>query len=150
MKASKKDILFVMAQLILFGAWLFEVSELRLDFPDDADWVNLIPAGIGIVIIIISMLQLNKNLSPFPTPKKNSELVVTGLFGYVRHPIYSGILITTFFLAIYLNSGYKLMITVLLTILFYYKSEYEEKQLEKIFPGYESYKASTGRFYPRF
>src|SRR5690606_19058625 len=150
MKASKKDILFVMAQLILFGAWLFEVSELRLDFPDDADWVNLIPAGIGIVIIIIAIFQLNKNLSPFPTPPKNSELVVTGLFSYVRHPIYTGILMTTFFLSVYLNSGYKLIITMLLTILFYYKSEYEEAQLEKKFPGYTNYMAGTGRFYPRF
>lgn len=150
MNASGKDILFVAGQFLLFAAWLFEIPGWRLNFPNDADWVNLILAAIGIVIIIVSMLQLNKSLSPFPTPKKNSELVVTGLFGYVRHPIYSGILITTFFLAIYLNSGYKLMITVLLTILFYYKSSYEEEQLDKTFPGYESYKASTGRFYPRF
>ncbi len=150
MNASKEDILFVAAQFLLFAAYLFEIPEWRLDYPDDAAWVTLLLAGLGIVVIIIAMFQLNKNLSPFPTPPKNSELVVTGLFNYVRHPIYSGILMTTFFLAIYLNSGYKLMITVLLAILFYYKSEFEEKQLEKKFPGYKNYKASTGRFYPRF
>lgn len=150
MKASKKDILFVLAQFILFAAWLFEIPGLRLNFPDDADWVNLILAGIGIVIIITAIFQLNKNLSPFPTPLENSELIVTGLFHYVRHPIYTGILMVTFFLAIYFNSGYKLIITVLLAILFYYKSEYEEAQLEKRYPGYTSYKAGTGRFYPRF
>lgn len=150
MTASKKDILFVVAQFLLFVAYLFEIPELRLDFPDDADWINLILAGLGIVIIIISILQLNKNLSPFPTPLKNSELVVTGLFNYVRHPIYSGILMTTFFLAIYLNSGYKLIIFLLLVFLFYYKSDFEEAQLEKKFPAYKSYKAGTGRFYPRF
>ncbi len=150
MTASKKDLLFVIGQFILFAAYLFEIPELRLDFPDNADRVNLILAGVGIVIIIISMLQLNKNLSPFPTPPKNSELVVTGLFNYVRHPIYSGILMTTFFTAIYFDSGYKLIIFLLLVILFYYKSEYEEEQLEKKFPGYKSYKAGTGRFYPRF
>lgn len=150
MIASKKDILFVVAQFILFAAYLFEFPGLRLSYPDDADVINLILAGLGIVIIIIAIFQLNKNLSPFPTPVKNSELVVTGLFSYVRHPIYSGILITTFFIAIYLNSGYKLIIFVFLAILFYYKSEFEEKQLEKRFPGYKSYKAGTGRFYPRF
>ena len=150
MKASKKDILFVIAQFILFAAWLFEIPGLRLNFPDDADWVNLILAGIGILIIIIAIFQLNKNLSPFPTPLENSELIVTGLFHYVRHPMYTGILMVTFFLAIYFNSGYKLIITVLLAILFYYKSEYEEAQLEKRFPGYKGYKAGTGRFYPRF
>ncbi len=150
MTASKKDLLFVIGQFILFAAYLFEIPELRLDFPDHADRVNLILAGIGIVIIIISMLQLNKNLSPFPTPPKNSELVVSGLFSYVRHPIYSGILMTTFFIAIYLNSGYKLLIFLLLAVLFYFKSEFEEEQLGKRFQGYKSYKAGTGRFYPKF
>ncbi len=150
MTATKKDILFVVGQFLLFGAYLFEISAWRLNFPDNADIFNLIFAALGIVIIIISMLQLNKNLSPFPTPLSNSELVVTGLFNYVRHPIYTGILMTTFFLAIYLNSGYKLVIFLLLTVLFYYKSEYEEEQLIKKFPGYKSYRAGTGRFYPRF
>jgi|SRR5690606_6665265 len=150
MNASKKDVLFVLIQFILFAVYLFEIPWLRLDFPGDAGWVNLIPAGIGIVIIIIAIFQLKKNLTAFPTPLENSELIVTGLFLYVRHPIYSGILMFTFFTAIYLNSGYKLIITVLLTILFYYKSEYEEAQLQNKFPGYQSYKAGTGRFYPRF
>lgn len=150
MTASKNDILFVAGQFILFAAYLFEIPGLRLDFPDDADIINLILAGLGIVIIFLSLFQLRKNLSPFPTPLKNSELIVTGLFSYVRHPIYSGILITTFFLAIYLNSGYKLIICLVLAILFYYKSNFEEEQLEKKFPEYKSYKAGTGRFYPRF
>ena len=150
MVASRKDILFVAAQFILFAAYLFEIPELRLEFPDNADWVNLILAGTGIVIILIALLQLNKNLSPFPTPRRNSELVVTGPFSYVRHPIYSGIMMTTFFMAIYSDSGYKLIICLLLVILFYFKSEFEEEQLEKKFSGYKSYKASTGRFFPKF
>ena len=150
MAASKKDILFVIAQFLLFAAYLFEIPALRLNFPDDADWVNLILAGLGVVIILISILQLNKNLSIFPTPPKDSELVVTGLFNYVRHPIYSGILMTTFFMAIYLNSGYKLIIFLFLALLFYYKSDFEEAQLGIKFSGYNSYRASTGRFFPKF
>ena len=150
MTVSGKDMLFVGAQLILFIAYLFEIRELHLDLPDNADWVNLILAGLGVVIILTAMLQLNRNLSPFPTPLKNAELVVTGIFSYVRHPIYSGILMITFFIAIYLDSGFKLIIFSLLAILFYYKSEFEEEQLEKKFPAYKSYKAGTGRFYPRF
>ncbi len=150
MKASKKDIFYVVAQFILFAAYLFEIPSLNLNFPNDADWINLILAGLGIIIIIVSMLQLNKNLSPFPSPPEKSELVVTGLFSYVRHPIYSGILMTIFFTAIYLNSGYKLIVFLLLAILFYYKSEFEELQLQKKFPGYKSYKVSIGRFFPRF
>ncbi len=149
MAVSRKDYFFVGLQFLLFGAYLLEFPQLKLNFPDNADIFNLILAGLGVIIIIVSMLQLNRNLSPFPTPKNDSELVLSGLFKYVRHPIYSGILMTTFFLAIYLNSGYKLIVVLLLAILFYYKSMYEEVELRKKFPDYESYQASTGRFFPR-
>lgn len=150
MKAGKKDIIFVGLQFLLFAVYLFEVPQLRLNFPSNVDLIHLLLAIAGVVIIVVAMLQLNKNLSPFPTPKKNAALVTNGIFQYSRHPIYSGIIITTFFLSFYLNSGYKLFISCLLVILFYFKSSYEEEGLEKKFPEYKSYKASTGRFWPRF
>lgn len=150
MAASRRDIFFVLFQFILFGAYLVEIPSIQLNFPDDANFFNIILAGAGIAMIVISMLQLNKNLSPFPTPKQDGQLVITGLFHYVRHPIYSGILMTMFFLAIFYDSGYKLAITILMTVLFYYKSGFEEFELEKKFPKYRSYKAGTGRFYPKF
>lgn len=142
--------LYVALQLVLLFAYLLEIPELELEFPSSADFLHLAFSAFGIFIIILSMLQLNKNLSPFPTPRKNSELVTTGLFKYVRHPIYSGILIAAFFLAFYFNSGYKMLIFALLLILFYYKSEFEEKELMRKFPEYESYRANTGRFFPKF
>lgn len=150
MAAGKKDIMFVGLQFLLFVAYLFEVPQWRLSFPSNVDLVHLVLAVAGVVIIVIAMLQLNKNLSPFPTPKKDSALVTNGLFRYSRHPIYTGIIITFLFLSFYLNSGYKLIISCLLIILFYFKSRYEEEGLEKRFPSYKSYKASTGRFWPRF
>lgn len=150
MTVSKNDFFLVAIQLVLLVAYLFDIPVFTLEVPDDVDFLHLVFAVFGILIIILGMLQLNKNLSPFPTPKKDAALMTGGLFKYVRHPIYTGILITTFFLAFYLNSGYKLIIFVLLLILFYFKTEYEEKALEEKFPEYESYKASTGRFIPKF
>lgn len=147
--ATKKDILYVALQFVLLVAYLFEVPELKIEFPSTADFLHLAFSVFGILMIILAILQLNKNLSPFPTPKKNSELITSGLFKYVRHPIYTGILITAFFLAFYLNSGYKMFIFVLLLILFYNKSEFEERELMRKFPEYESYRANTGRFFPK-
>lgn len=150
MAVSKNDFFFVALQLLLFAAYLFEFHVFELEVPDEVDFLHLVFAVFGIFMIGLGMLQLNKNLSPFPTPKNDSALITGGLFKYVRHPIYTGILITTFFLAFYLNSGYKLIIFLLLAILFYFKSEYEEKALLERFPQYEGYKASTGRFIPKF
>lgn len=150
MAAGKKDIMFVGIQFLLFAAYLFEVPALKLELPSNVDLVHLGLTITGLVIIVVALLQLNKNLSPFPTPKKNSVLVKNGLYKYSRHPIYTGIMITTFFLAFYLHSGYKLLISCLLILLFYFKSRYEEEGLEKKFPEYKSYKAETGRFGPKF
>ncbi len=146
---TTKDLLYVTIQFLLLVAYMFDIPELKMEFSPTADFLHLAFSVIGVVIIILSMLQLNKSLSPFPTPKKNSKLITTGLFKYVRHPIYTGILITAFFLAFYFNSGFKMLIFILLLILFYYKSKFEERELIQKFPEYESYRASTGRFFPK-
>lgn len=150
MAVSKKDFFFVGLQLALFAAYLLEVPLFDLEVPEQINFLHLAFVVLGAFIVVLGMLQLNKNLSPFPTPKKDSALITSGLFKYVRHPIYTGILIAAFFLAFYLHSGYKLLVFLLLLLLFYSKSIYEEKELLEKFPEYESYMANTGRFIPKF
>lgn len=149
MAASKKDWFYVGMQFLLFAAYVFEIPGLTLDVPSSADPVNMVLAIVGFLIIFTAMVQLKKNLSPFPTPKKDADLVTSGLFEYVRHPIYTGILMVAFFLALYFHSGYKMFIFLLLVLLFYYKSEYEEEKLKNRHPGYDKYRAETGRFFPK-
>ncbi|WP_079735051.1 methyltransferase family protein [Salegentibacter salegens] len=105
---------------------------------------------MGFLIVLTAILQLNTNLSPFPKPKENASLITTGIFKYIRHPIYSGILIFLFFLSLYFASTYKIGITVLLLILFLFKSVYEEEQLWLKYPNYRDYRQHTGRFFPKF
>nr|WP_315147284.1 methyltransferase [uncultured Flavobacterium sp.] len=93
-------------------------------------------------------MKLNKNLSPFPTPKNNVTLLENGLYKYARHPIYTGIILLVIGFSVYQNSWYKLLISLLLIILFYLKSTYEEERLEQKFPDYKNYKTKTRRFFP--
>ncbi|MBK5193648.1 MAG: isoprenylcysteine carboxylmethyltransferase family protein, partial [Flavobacteriaceae bacterium] len=79
-----------------------------------------------------------------------SELIITGLYKWIRHPIYSGILLLAFSFALYQNSGFKILISFFMLILFYFKTGYEEKQLSLKFPEYKNYKMNTGRFLPNF
>ena len=149
MRIKTKDIVYVSIQFILFAGYPFEVKKLRFDLPDFMDFILLPIIAAGIAIIVVSILQLNKNLSPFPTPKENSALITTGLFSKIRHPIYSGILLLVFSFALYQNSGDKILISSLLLILFYFKTGYEEKQLSLKFPEYKNYKKAAGRFFPK-
>jgi protein-S-isoprenylcysteine O-methyltransferase Ste14 len=149
MKTKVKDIVYVGIQFLLFAGYLFEVKKLRFELPEFIQFILLPFIAAGIAIILISLFQLNKNLSPFPSPKENSELITTGLFSKIRHPIYSGILLLVFSFALYQNSGFKILISLFLSILFYFKTGYEEKQLSLKFSEYKKYKKKTGRFFPK-
>jgi protein-S-isoprenylcysteine O-methyltransferase Ste14 len=110
----------------------------------------LFTAVVGIILILFAFFQIRSKISPFPSPRQGAKLVTSGAFAFARHPIYSGVLFAAFGLSFWLGSGYKLLISVLLYLLFFLKSRYEEKRLLEIFPEYEIYRRNTGRFFPKF
>ncbi len=150
MAVPKKDIIFVALQFLVFLVWLIPVEQLRFELSENMHMLALVVAGIGLLIILIAFLQLNTNLSPFPSPTKGARLVTSGVFAFARHPIYSGVLFMAFGLSVWLGSGYKLLISLLLLLVFYFKSRYEENKLQERFPEYVLYKRQTGRFFPKF
>lgn len=145
---SLKDIVFVGLQLLLFVAFIIDIEVYHLPqiLPDA---IYGILSGLAVAIFILSISQLNKNLSPFPSPKTDSTLVTSGLFKYIRHPIYSSILLGLMVWSLYQHSLYQLIISVVLLILFYFKSKYEEQQLISKFKDYKVYMKQAGRFLPK-
>jgi len=148
MHLKPKDYFFVGIQFLLFLLYLIDLEFIKFSLPYIFRIIGLILTISGLIVLILALLQLNKNLSPFPTPKTNSELVQSGLYKYIRHPIYTGILLNFFGYSLYSGSLFRLSITILLYILFLYKSNYEEKMLSRQFEEYSSYKKKTGRFFP--
>lgn len=148
MTKTSKDYLLVSIQFLLFALYLFDFLP-KLEIPVFYTYLGLFFATLGMVISVISLANLDENLTVFPTPKQNSELITKGLYKFSRHPIYSGILLFVFGFAIFWESYYKLLISVLLLILFYLKTLYEEKQLKKKYPNYIHYQKVTGRFFPK-
>ncbi len=149
MELRTKDYVYVGLQVIIFvlyavdsSFWYFQVSGLLKLF-------LLILSLTGLAILIIAMVQLKRSLSPFPTPRSNAGLVQSGLYKFVRHPIYSGILLCLGAYAIYSGSGLRILLTLVLYILLLKKSSYEEQQLIKHYKNYEAYKKRTGRFFPK-
>ena len=149
MKLRTKDSVFVILQFILFALYLLGINFLPFKTSSLINLIAFIISIFGLLIVIISMLQLNKNLSPFPTPKLNSHLIKHGLYRYIRHPIYTGIMLLSFGFGIYTNSTHKLIISFLLIFLFYFKSKYEEERLLNKFSNYKEYVLTTGRFFPK-
>ena len=143
-----KDLLFVVIQLILFIIYLIPVSILKVSINHLIKDIGCYVALFGITVITLAILQLNRNLTPFPSPKEDGTLIQTGLYKFVRHPIYSGIILCTIGFGTSQESIWKIGIGVSLWILFFFKSKYEEKMLSIHFNDYDLYVNKTNRFFP--
>lgn len=146
MKISVTDIVYVLVQIILFVLFLFEIKSFQFFIPKYIESLSIALLLLSIIFLITAFLQLNKNLSPFPTPVKNSQLVTKGVFAISRHPIYTAIIGVTFSVSLILGSGYKLALAAVFILFFYFKTRYEEKKLMERFPEYKDYNKKTGRF----
>lgn len=143
-----KDNFYVGVQLVIFTAYLLTPAAVVVGVGTYGAVLGGILAIVGLAIIAISVLQLNKNLSPFPTPKKEGQLITSGLYAIVRHPIYLGILVSFSGYAIYSGSVMRMVITILLGFLFHYKSTYEEELLTQKFEAYQIYQKKTKKIFP--
>ena len=109
--------------------------------------VNTISYFLGILIIIIASIfiliaikDLGRNLSPFPKPKANSNLVTTGIYRFMRHPMYYSLIIISFGVFLTKLSIYHLCLTITLALLIKFKIILEEQYLKNKFKNYFLYK----------
>ncbi|WP_295664340.1 isoprenylcysteine carboxylmethyltransferase family protein [uncultured Mucilaginibacter sp.] len=145
---KSKDLVFVGIQLLLFLIYILSPLAIKIDLNTFWRGVGLSLKITGFIILILATLQLNVNLSPFPTPSQDSHLITNGVYRYMRHPIYGGILLAAAGYSLNSADAFRLLVTLALFLLFYFKSNYEEKLLKKRFAGYSDYIKHTGRFLP--
>ena len=100
---------------------------------------------IGMVVSIYSLSVLGRNFSIIPQAR---NLVQTGPYRLVRHPLYLGELISVFGIVMAGFAIIKLIFYFFLILCQIYRAFQEEKLLAKIFPEYEEYCLRTARFIP--
>ena len=108
--------------------------------------ITLIAAG-GL-IAAAAALNLGRHLTPLPHPKDSCELVEHGLYAWVRHPIYCGIILAAFGWALYAQGWLSLLWAALLLVFFDIKSRREEAWLAARFPAYTDYRRRVRKLIP--
>jgi protein-S-isoprenylcysteine O-methyltransferase Ste14 len=150
MTDKKKSLLLVTAQFILLAViFLVPTGPVSEAAPAWVISLGSLMVWPGLGIVLISIFKLGQSLTASPIPKENAELKTDGLYKWMRHPIYTGLMLTTLGIALEAGSVAKLLFVAALMVLFDYKAKYEESFLIKRFPEYRSYMSSTGRFVPR-
>ena len=109
-------------------------------------------AGITMLIFaggLINLIGLIALRRAFSIMSEARELVVGGIFRYIRHPLYTGHFIMFFgSLLLRLNAA-AITMYVLFCIGQVIRAGIEERKLLQAFPRYADYRSRTGRFFPR-
>ena len=110
--------------------------------------IGLVLFALGLALAIWARVYLGRNWGTPMSEKVDPELVTTGPYRFVRHPIYSGIIVATIGTAIAVSASW-LVGVVVFGGYFVYSATVEERNMERLFPEtYPAYKRSTKMLIP--
>ena len=143
---------WVAIQVVLLGAIAIAGWLLGPDWAESAsDWSAVIGVGLlvgGAAQAAMGVVHLGGSLTPLPHPRSDAELVESGVYRVVRHPIYGGLIMGAAGWALVSASLATLALAGLLWVFFRLKSAREEAWLLERFPSYAGYRSRTRRFFP--
>ena len=103
----------------------------------------------GVALEIWAVITMGRhNLNITPLVKQEAQLVTWGPYRFIRHPMYSALLLIIWPLIIDRFSLFLLITGLVLTIVFIVKLFFEESALKKHFVAYEDYMKTTKRLIP--
>jgi protein-S-isoprenylcysteine O-methyltransferase Ste14 len=105
-------------------------------------------SGLAIVLLVKGLLDLGDNLTPLPYPRAESSLVQSGVYSWVRHCLYSGLIFGTMAYSLWSLSLPHLLTAGLLFCVLDIKARKEEAWLLERFPEYADYQQRVSKFIP--
>jgi protein-S-isoprenylcysteine O-methyltransferase Ste14 len=110
--------------------------------------IGVVVFASGITVAVWARVHLGRNWGMPTSQKADAELVTSGPYRAVRHPIYSGLLVALVGTALVTNL-IGLIVVVVLGAYFCYSAFVEEKNLTATFPmAYPAYRTSTKMLIP--
>ena len=106
----------------------------------------LLAAGLG--FSVWARRHLGRNWSAHVAVKEGHALVRTGPYRYLRHPIYTGILLAFLGMVVAIGEWRGLVALAFALLAFAVKSGQEERRMREVFPEYEQYRRETAALVP--
>ena len=127
-------------------ATILGVGLLAPGWPDGAHWWLKVAAILlvvaGALVIAQASRALGAGFTPFPKPADEGELVESGPYAVVRHPVYSGGILFAAGISLAL-SPWALVATGALAVVWALKARVEERLLGAHYPAYAEYRERT-------
>ena len=143
LKAAYEIILVFLQFFIIsihFFQWEFLPQKQIIQASPYSYFLGILIIIIAFKIMLVSIKDLGRNLSPFPKPINNSKLVTKGIYRFTRHPMYYSLIFISIGVFIIKLSIYYLILTISLALIIKFKISLEEKYLMHKFKNYLLYK----------
>ncbi len=143
LKAAYEIILVFLQFFIIslhFFQWEFIPQKQIIQVSTLSYFVGFLIIIIAFIILLVAIKDLGRNLSPLPRPSINSNLVTSGIYRYMRHPMYYSLIFISFGVFMTKLSIYYLFLSISLGLIIKFKIALEEKYLNNKFKNYLVYK----------
>jgi len=138
------DLMLVFLQFFIISLHFFQLEFLPQKQIIQASPFSYVTGSliiiIAFIIMLVSIKDLGRNLSPFPRPINKSNLVTTGIYRFTRHPMYYSLILISFGVFITKLSIYYLFLSTSLILIIKFKIALEEQYLKNKFKNYFLYK----------
>lgn len=101
---------------------------------------------IGVTLNIAALWQLKRSFSIMVEVRK---LVNTGVYRFIRHPLYTGELTHLVGVCLLFNNKYSYSFLIIVVIMQLSRAKLEERKLALHLPEYRQYMAETGFIFPK-
>jgi protein-S-isoprenylcysteine O-methyltransferase Ste14 len=118
---------------------------------DGANAIQLTGAALtalGTLLAIAGLASLGGALTPFPRPLARARLRQSGVYAWVRHPVYGGVILASLGWSMAWLSLPGILFCVVVVLFFDRKSAFEERLLRARFPEYAGYARRVRKLLP--
>lgn len=135
--------IYVVAQFLLLVVLVWPIVTLHFSFTG----ATLVFCSLLVAFFaLISNRPGNFNVSPIP--KSSGQLITTGIYRYIRHPMYCSLFFVGLAILFCQFSLWKLFAWILLLLILTLKSREEERALIVHYPDYKNYQKTSKAFIP--
>ncbi len=140
--------LLVTAQFTILGYFFFFHPFRQPLGPQDMVAGTLVLSGIALGVWAFLTMRRLSHFRVSPEPAAGGTLVTEGPYAFIRHPMYSALLLVTFGLFLNYPLLSHFLAFALLFAILQIKLHLEETWLAQTFPRYPEYQASTKKLFP--
>ena len=140
---------FVLAQFSLLGVLVLLPIDTAVNAPNWFRAVSLALMISSFAILFFAVIALRPALTASPVPRAGAPLVRSGIYNYVRHPMYTAVIAIGAAIMLGNPTFLTMVVWVALIIVLLNKAHFEDTLLLAKHPAAKNYQLTIGAFLPK-